>query len=71
MESESSLLSYHKVSELRIVAEESFVDEDGEQCVAIYSYKLDALTFVDESEEQKLLSAGVVVIQQLSEVTDD
>jgi hypothetical protein len=62
---ESYLLNDLAVTDLKIVNGETVVDEDGNRFVAVYSYSIDAITFVDTEEEQKLLKAGVEVIDSL------
>jgi hypothetical protein len=59
--------SDHTAEDLRIVTDETFIDEDGERCVAVFSIGLDALTFIDEAEEKELLELGVAVIESLPE----
>jgi hypothetical protein len=54
-------------SDLRVVPAESSTDDDGERLVAVYSFSLDALTWVGPAEEQALLTAGVAVMESLPE----
>jgi hypothetical protein len=61
----SNAIDYREPSDLRIVSGETFTDEDGQRCVAVYSLGLDAVTFVDATEEQRLLAAGVEVVESL------
>ena len=62
---QTSSIDCRAVSDLRIISGESFIDEEGKRCVAIYSLELDAVTFVDDVEEQRLLTEGVIVIESL------
>ncbi len=52
--------------DLRIVVSESFTDDDGEQCICVYSRELDAMTFVDVSASKTLIQRGVVQVNTLS-----
>ena len=53
------------VDDLSIVSSESFTDEDGERCVCVYSWKLDAVTVVDATASEMLIRRGVQQIEAL------
>ncbi len=52
-------------ADLTIVISESFTDEDGEECICVYSRELDAVTFVDATASEALIHRGVAQIQAL------
>lgn len=66
----SNLLDSLGPSDLRIVSGSTFADKEGERHVAVYSFGMDAVTWVDETEELLLLAAGVTVIETLPDDTE-
>ncbi|MCL1473183.1 hypothetical protein [Argonema antarcticum] len=55
------------IEDLRVINSEEFVNDDGEMCHCIYSFSLDAVTFVDDAVIQLLKDRG---IQELEELPD-
>ncbi|MEH2208144.1 MAG: hypothetical protein V7K53_29405 [Nostoc sp.] len=55
------------IDDLRVIKSEEFVDEDSKTCCCIYSFSLDAVTFVDNEVIQLLQERGIKELDKLPE----
>ena len=66
----STLLDSLDPADMRIISGNTFTDDDGKRFIAVYSFGFDAVTWVDEAEERRLLAAGVIVVDSLPDDTE-
>lgn len=59
------------VDDLLIVTSESYINDDGERRVAVYSFSLDAITWLNEDAEAAMRAAGVWVAEHLPPLEED
>ena len=55
------------IDDLRLIISEGFVDDDGDNCHAVYSIRLDAITFIDNVDLNLLLKRGIKKMKEIPE----